>query len=522
MKQISSYILLLLIVGIISCSNKNDTPAPPIPPAQQKSIVILYENDVHGAVNGYPVIAGLRDAIVRSDTAWTGIVSSGDFLSGDAVCTLGTGQYITRLMGSVGYDAVTLGNHEFDFGVPRLLELLPDIQAPILCTNFFDCVDEQQILPSYTIRTYGDKQIAFVGVLTPDTERDEAYSFYDTDFYQIYDLRSDEVYDLVQTAVNQARDEGADYVVVLSHLGELPTQSNVNSVGLVESTNGIDVVLDGHTHSVIETLYVQNKDGKTITITQTGTKFAYIGKLLIKDDCITTELIPLADCHYNSTAVSAVLDEVNKETDAILSKVVGTSNFDLTINDAQGERLCRSGETNLGDFITDVILDAIPGDIALINGGAIRATIPAGAITYGLAVDACPFINYLCSIEATGAQLLNMLQQCTKNLPKEDGFFPHVSGMKYAIHTVSHTVSDVQIYNRTTSAYEPLDPSKTYTVSTIDYYRGGGFYDTLINCKLLNMSHMLLLDKLVEYIQKQQVIDERYRTSQGRITKIDD
>ena len=221
-------------------------------------------------------------------------------------------------MGSVGYDAVTLGNHEFDFGGSRLLELLPDMKAPVLCTNFFDCVDEQQILPSYTIRTYGDKQIAFVGVLTPDTERDEAYSFYDTDFYQIYDLRSDEVYDLVQTAVNEARDEGADYVVVLSHLGELPTQSNVNSVGLVESTNGIDVVLDGHTHSVIEALYVQNKDGKTITITQTGTKFANIGKLLIKDGHITTELIPLADCHYSSPTVSAVLDEVKKETDAIL------------------------------------------------------------------------------------------------------------------------------------------------------------------------------------------------------------
>lgn len=522
MKHLFRYILLLFLGGIIFCSNKNDTPAPPTPPAQQKSIVILYENDVHGAVDGYPVIAGLRDAIAKSDTAWTGIVCSGDYLSGDAVCTLGKGSYISRLMGSVGYDAVTLGNHEFDFGSSRLFELLLGMKAPVLCANFLDCVDDYQILPSYTIRTYGDKRVAFVGVLTPDTEYTNAYSFYDSDFKKIYDLCADEVYDLVQIAVNQARDEGADYVVVLSHLGELPTESNVNSVGLVESTNGIDVVLDGHSHSVIEALYVQNKDGKNIPITQTGTKFANIGKLLIKDGHITTELIPLADCHYSSPIVSAVLDEVKKETGAILDQNIGTTDFDLTINDAQGQRLCRLDETNLGDLITDVMLDALPGDMSLINGGGIRATIPAGTITYGLAVDAFPFINYLCSIEATGAQLLDMLQECTKSLPQEDGSFPHVSGMKYTIHTVSHTVSNVQIYNRTTSAYEPLDQSKTYTVTTIDYYRGGGFYDTLLDCKLLNMTDILLLDKLVEYIQKHQTIDEKYRNSQGRITKVDD
>lgn len=522
MKPILRYIHLLFIAAIISCSNKNDTPAPPIPPAQPKSIVILYENDVHGAINGYPVIAGLRDAIAKSDTAWTGIVSSGDYLSGDAVCTLNKGGYIPCLMSSVGYDAVTIGNHEFDFGGQRLFELLPDIKAPILCANFFDCVDEQPLLPSYTIRTYGDKRVAFVGVLTPETERDEAYSFYDSDFKKIYDLCADEVYDLVQTAVNQVRDEGADYVVVLSHLGEQPSETNVNSVGLVESTNGIDVVLDGHSHSVIEALYVQNKDGKTIPITQTGTKFANIGKLLIKDGNVKTQLIPLADCQYSSPAVSTVLDEINKETSAILDKVIGTTDFDLTINDAQGERLCRLDETNLGDLITDVMLDAIPGDMALINGGGIRATIPSGTITYGLAADAFPFINYLCSIEATGAQLLTMLHESTKSLPVEDGSFPHVSGMKYTIHTGSHTVSDVQIYNRTTSAYETLDPDKTYTVTTIDYYRGGGFYDTLLDCKLMNMSDMLLLDKLVDYIQQHQTIDEKYRTSQGRITKLDD
>lgn len=522
MNQIRNLSLALVLLGILSsfCSKDNQA-APPSPPAQ-KSIVILYENDVHGAVKGYPVIAGLRDAIAQSDTAWAAVVSSGDYFSGDALCTLGTGKYIAKLMGSVGYDAVTLGNHEFDFGALRLFELIPALNTPVICANFFDCADNRQILSSYIIRNYGDKRVAFVGVVTPETMSDERYAFYDSDFKKIYDLRTDKVYDLVQTAVNQARGEGADYVVVISHLSELPSETNVNSVGLVESTNGIDVVLDGHSHSVVEALYVQNKDGKFIPITQTGTKFANIGKLLIKDGNVKTELIPLADCHYSSPAVSAVLDEVNKETGAILNKVIGITDFDLIDVDANGQWLCRSHETNMGDLITDIILEAFPADIALVNGGGIRANIPAGIITYGLSVSTFPFINYICNIEATGAQLLIMLHESTKRLPALDGSFPHVSGMKYTIHTGSHTVSDVQIYNRTISAYEPIDPVKTYTVSTIDYYRGGGFYDTLLDCKLLKMSNMLLFDKFVEYIQQHHTIDEKYRTSQGRITILDD
>ena len=326
----------------------------------------------------------------------------------------------------------------------------------------------------------------------------------------------------MQKAVDEARGEGANYVVLLSHLGELETKTGVTSMSVISETNGIDVVLDGHTHNVIPSFEVENKDGKKVTITQTGTKFATIGKLLIKDGQIYTELVYVPSCQYKSEKVSATLDEVNNNIKGITGEVLGTTAFDLTIEDAAGNRLCRSGETNLGDYITDVMLESVGGDISLINGGALRKTIKAGTITFGDVMDAFPFLNYMYRIRATGKDLLNMLNKSTKTLPQEDGSFPHVAHMKYTVHRGNHTVSDVLIYNNETKAYEALDPEKQYIVATIDYYKGGGFYDTLKDCEVVEQTTKLLMYELGKYIKQHQSISEEYKNSQGRITILDD
>lgn len=514
---------LLVVGGLMSCSNKDESrKEPQIEELRNKSIVILYENDVHGAIEGYPVLAGYRDAIMKADTSWTGVVSNGDYLSGDASCTLKKGEYIVKMMSSVGYDAITIGNHEFDWGGKRLMELLPKINTSVVCTNFFDCATGKQVLPSYTIKTYGDKKVAFVGVVTPDSEIDEAYSFFDSEGNKLYDLKAKEVSLLVQKAVDEARGEGANYVVLLSHLGELETKTGVTSMSVISETNGIDVVLDGHTHNVIPSFEVENKDGKKVTITQTGTKFATIGKLLIKDGQIYTDLIEVADCPYKSEKVSATLAEVNNEIKGVTSEELGTTAFKLTIEDEEGNRICRSKETNLGDLITDAMLESVGGDMALINGGALRKSIQAGTITFRDAMAAFPFLNYMYRIKASGNDLLKMLQESTKMLPQEDGSFPQVAHMKYTIHTGSHTVSDVLIYNNETQTYEPIKPEKEYIVATIDYYKGGGFYDTLKECEVVEQTDKLLMDELVKFIQKRQTIGEEYRISQGRITILDD
>ena len=262
----------------------------------QKSIVILYENDVHCGIDGYQTMAGLRDAINRSDTAYAGAVCVGDFLQGNTTGAISKGQYIADIMQLMDYHALTLGNHEFDYGVPRMRQLLEQIGAPVTCVNFFDAGAPESYYAPYVIHQYGDKKIAFVGATTPETMILEGYAFYDTNGILLYDLKPKTFYQLIQQAVDKARSEGADYVVLLSHVGETTQSLGFNSHLLVNNTRGIDVVLDGHSHEIFEGVPVKNLDGRDIIVTQTGTQFANIGKLLITPDGrMTTHLLKTKD-----------------------------------------------------------------------------------------------------------------------------------------------------------------------------------------------------------------------------------
>ena len=240
-----SLFLGICVAAYCSAENNGTTFQP------NKTIVILYENDVHCAIDGYTKLAGLRDAIAASDTAYVGITSSGDFLNGSLAGAVSTGQYIVDIMRNVGYDAVTLGNHELHFKGPRMIELLSQIKAPIICANFYETGAKHPFYPACTIKTYGQKRIGFVGVCTPSSMHDEYYAFFDNDGNQLYDLHPENVVTLVQQSVDSVRRAGADYVVLLSHLGELNLEKAIDSHTLVNNIRGVDVVLDGHTHSVI-------------------------------------------------------------------------------------------------------------------------------------------------------------------------------------------------------------------------------------------------------------------------------
>ena len=491
----------------------------------EKSIVILYENDVHCAIDGYAQLAGLRDAIMQSDTAWTAVVSSGDYLQGEMYGALSKGQYIVDIMRKVGYDAVTLGNHEFDYGVERMQELLQQLNVPVVCSNYFKVGSSTPCYAPYTICRYGDKRIAFVGVVTPVTMESESFSFYDINDRQLYDLRPNDVSHLVQAAVNKARSEGADYVVVLSHLGESQPKSGITSHQLVATTRGIDAVLDGHTHSVIPCDKVANLDGKTVPVTQTGTQFANVGKLLITaDGNITTTLIPTKDITYTNATVKTAIDSIHAEEKDNISRKLCHSDYLLNIYDAKGENLVRRAETNLGDLVTDAYCHVMQAEIGCYNSGGIRNGIKAGTITYGDVINALPFNNYMAKIEATGAEILAMLKRCTAALPATDGQFPQVSCLRYTIHQKSHTISDVSVFDSASSTWKPLDLQRRYTVALSDYYLGGGFYNTLKGCRQLFISTMFTRDALAEYLANtlDGTIPARYAHPQGRITIVDD
>lgn len=316
MLWIMSGVLLLGGSGVLTSCSKDDGPEKPKEPIKpEKAIVILYDNDVHCAVEGYTRIAGLRDAIVKSDTALVAIVSCGDYLQGGEVGSKSQGQYIVDIMRNVGYDAVTLGSQEFDYGVPRLMELLPNLNASILCANLFKAGSKAHCYGPYVVRNYGKRWVAFVGVTTPNAMETENEAFFDAEDKQLYDLRSpEEICQLVQKAVDEARDKGAEYVVALTHLGELPSASTLTSQELIANTRGIDVVLDGFTHSVIESKEVPNIDGKMVLVSQTGTQFANVGKLVINaDGKISTSLIPTQTIAYENQTVRQTIDSVYTE-----------------------------------------------------------------------------------------------------------------------------------------------------------------------------------------------------------------
>ena len=491
----------------------------------EKSIVILYENDVHCGIDGYTKIAGLRDAIDKQDTAYVGAVCVGDFLQGNTTGAISKGQYIADIMHYMDYHALTLGNHEFDYGVPRMRQLLEQVGTPVTCANFFEAGEPESVFAPYVIHQYGNKKIAYVGACTPETMILEGYSFYDTNGILIYDLKPKTFYELIQQAVDAARAEGADYVILLSHVGETPQSMEFSSHRLVNNTRGIDVVLDGHTHSVIEGVKVKNLDGKEITVTQTGTQFANVGKLVITPDGqFITQLIKSEDIPYENAKITATTDSIRQIVKGVTSEMVAQSNYTLVVSDKNDQSIVRGQETNAGDLVADAYRYAMKADIGLENGGGIRNDIPAGDITYGDIIGMLPYDNTLRRISVTAEQLKTMLTRCTALVPVLDGNFPQCSGLRFTIHSKSHTVSDIEIL-QDDGSYAPINMQRTYSVALTDYnHEGGGFFGCFKKCPVLQESSLRYYEALSEYLKKALggSIGKAYKQPQGRIRIIED
>ena len=491
----------------------------------QKSIVILYENDVHCGIDGYQKMAGLRDAINKTDTAYAAVVCDGDFLQGNTTGAISKGQYIVDIMKYMDYQAVTLGNHEFDYGVPRMKMLLEQLNAPIVSCNLYDVAEQQLVYLPYVIHQYGNKKVAFIGATTPETMKLEAYAFYDTNGGLEYDLRPKNFYQVVQQTVDEARAKGADYVVLLSHVGETTQSMGFNSHFLVNNTRGIDVVLDGHSHEIFEDAKATNLDGKAITVTQTGTQFERIGKLLITPDGrMTTKLLKPADVPYVNERVKAVTDSIHQLVNAATSKVMAHTDYRLVVSDENKQWIIRGRETNAGDLVADAYRYALKSDIAFENGGGIRNDIMAGDITYGDIIGMLPYDNFLRRVAVTGKQLKEMLTRCTALVPVLDGNFPQCSGLRFTIHCKSHTVSDIEV-EQENGTYAPLDENHTYSVTMTNYtHEGGGFLGMFKNCPVLQESSLRYSEALSDYLTKALGgnTGKAYAEPQGRIKIVED
>ena len=418
------YILAVLSVLLLaSCQRK-------------QPIIILYENDVHCAVEGYAKLAGQRD-IERQQTPYVTVVSCGDFAQGNTVGSLTEGEAVVRIMNAVGYDYLTVGNHEFDYTVPQMVHLSEMLTGKVLCCNFSryqqsagSDQDEEDLFPGYEVKKYGSTKVGFVGVATPSTFRSSTPTYFiDEQGNLLYDFHATDTYERVQQAVDAARDEGAEIVIVLSHLGDDPEVAY--SRGLIAATHGIDIVLDGHAHHLLNERLV-NDCGDSVTLASTATKFAYIGRLTIdKDNRLTNELLPTCDCQAVNQAVRDTIQAVQRELAAKVSAPVGTTAFALADRDNQDNRLVRKQETNLGDLMADVSRYATGASIGVCNGGGLRTGLYNETISYGDIVSVWPFNNTMRVVECTGQQLLDALEVGVAALPLENGDFLHVSGLRY-------------------------------------------------------------------------------------------
>ena len=510
--------LVTLVLLMVSCRQVvKDTPTS----LRQKSIVVLYENDVHCAMDGYAKLAGLRDAI--ADTADVFLVSNGDYVQGQTVGAISKGQYVVDVMRVMSYDAITLGNHEFDYGMERMFQLLRQVPVPVVCCNLYDIRSGRMVFAPYVMKRVGNKRIAFVGVVTPTSMEDEAYAFRDEHDSLVYDLQREDIPVLVQRAVDEARKAGADYVIVDSHLGEILTARHSASHTLVANTSGIDIVLDGHSHAVIVSDTILNKEGKPIVVTQTGTKFANIGKLLITPDGrMTTSLIPIERVMEKNPFVAHVVDSIHSMLNEQTSRVICHSEVPLRILDDEGNEIHRVGETTAGDIVADAFRMVTGSDISVLNSGSIRNEVKAGDLTFGDLLSMLPYDNYVIVAEVKGSTIIAMLEKLMSFLPKPDGQFPQVSGMRFTVDEREHRVGDVQILNSNTQHYEPINPARTYTIATTKYcVTDGGLYNTLKGSKITWETKRTYNDIFIECVTKNLNghIGQEYAQPQGRIIK---
>ena len=437
--------------------------------AQNEDIVILYENDVHCEIEGYSALSAMRNEL-KQEYAHVGIVSSGDFLQGGSIGSISKGEYIVRLMNLVGYDAIALGNHEFDYGLERLFELSDMMDTKPICANLKK-IGEGECFAPYSIVSYGDVKIAYIGITTPDTPEKTSFptQFFDENKNPIYTFSKDDMAAVVQQNIDLARGEGADFVIALSHVGDKETY---NAADIVSQTVGLDAVLDAHSHSVIESDVLLDKDGNEVVYTSTGTKFENIGKLTISGDRITAELIPLEGYTATDPALDACIAQIKEEYAEAGNKWVADCDFELITHDSRGQRMVRVSETNLGNLISDAFRHVLGADIAYFNGGGIRSNIEAGEITYNDLLNVLPFNNTGVVVKVSGQTLIEMLELAVSKWPEESGNYPHVSGLTFGVNTLGEEnakVYGVKIMNSETGAYEPLEVDKTYTVASNNF-----------------------------------------------------
>ena len=532
-----------------------EEPAPVEPSGEA---VILFTSDVHCGIDqgfGYAGLQQVRDSLLaRGDDVI--LVDDGDSIQGEPIGTLSKGEAIVDLMNAAGYEIAIPGNHEFDYGMDRFLALTERAEYTYISANFNH--EGELVFQPYVIRELAGRQVAFVGVTTPKTLTSSTPRYFQNEDGEfVYGFFQDEtgeaLYAAVQNAVDAARAEGAEIVVVMAHLGNEEECRPWTYADVIENTNGIDVFLDGHSHDT-DQVVMKNKDGDDVIRSACGTKLNCIGYCRIDAEGKLSAGIyawPNKDSVPAllgiSNAMGEAVDGATAILDELLGEVVASTTVELTISDPvavddKGNpiRMVRRAETNLGDLCADAYRFQSGADIAFVNGGGIRVTIPAGDITLNNILKVHPFGNAMCVIEVTGQQILDALEWGARNVPGENGGFLQVSGLTYEIHsyidnpcitdenTMFAGIEGERRVQNVMVGGEPIDPEATYTLASHDYMllNAGDGYSMFAGCKLLQdrvkLDNQVLIDYITETLGG--VIGDEYADpyGQGRIVIVEE
>ena len=511
--------------------------------ADTDTVVILYENDVHCAVEGYSKLAAMKNELSETYTN-VGVVSVGDFVQGGTLGAVSKGEYIVNLMNKVGYDAIALGNHEFDYQLPRLNELNAMSNTKFISCNFQKIGEDKTYFEPYTIVSYGNVDVAYIAITTPETINSSSPAQFKNDKGElIYTFNESKLYDIVQTNINAAETAGADYVIALSHIGYDESGNLADITDVIENTDGFDVVLDAHSHSVIEEKVIKDKSGDDVLLTSTGTKFEYIGKLTIKNGAFDTELVEVESYTKTDPVVDAYITEINENYAQLGNRKIGESKVEFITHDKDGNRLVRNAETNLGNFCSDALRVMTGANMSFVNGGGLRAPMESGDITFNDIFSVFPFNNQIVTAEISGQILIDFLEMAVMNYPEEDGSFPHMSGVTFSVNKSiptsvkvdengffekvdgAYRVYNVKVLDKTSGEYKALDPNGKYVLAGFNYFLldfGGGM-TMFKDAKILDAEGTLDVELLENYIVEHLggVIGEEYAEVKPNISFTD-
>lgn len=554
-KRILGFFAMILLVALTACGNQQVASTTAVTGSEAPKgtllhdVTLLVTSDIHAGVEDGFTLAGLYEMRKKYQERgdYTLLVDDGDMLQGGLLSSVSKGADLMDIANTTGYDVMTFGNHEFDYGMDKFLSNAAKLNNPYISCNFNK--DGKLVFKPYVIKEFDGVKFAFVGINTPDTLTTSTPKYFqDANGKFIYGFfqgnNGETFYKKVQETIDSAKAEGADYVVAVAHIGQKETSGPYKYTDIISHTSGIDVFLDGHSHDT-DQVNMKDKDGRNVFRMGVGTKLACIGVVTFtRAETIEHELLTYekpaegVEAVKYDNVVSSIIAEKNTKIGESMSEVVGTTEFPLYIYDPVAKddagkpiRIVRNLETNLGDLVADAYKVRTGAECAYTNGGGIRVDVNQGDIKVSDIKNVQPFGNIVCLLEVTGQQILDAMEWGCHVAPAQSGGFPQVSGISFELDTSiadpckvdengmcvgiegERRVKNLKI-NGT-----PVDPSKKYKLATLSYTAldHGDGYTAFDGCTVLEMGvaedYTVVLDYIKEDLGGK--IPEKYKDPYG-------